>query len=46
MLFVKAAKVLTSALPKALFRVDSISDDFTSLSHLTMYDLPPKKSTP
>ena len=31
---------------KALFNVDSISDDFTSLSNLTIYDLPPKKSTP
>ena len=41
-----APNVLTSALPKALFNVDSISDDFTSLSNLTIYDLPPKKSTP
>ena len=32
----EAPNVLTSALPKALLRVDSISDDFTSLSNLTM----------
>jgi hypothetical protein len=42
----EAPNVLTSALPKALFSVDSISEDFTSLSNLTIYDLPPKKSTP
>ena len=42
----EAPKVLTSALPNALFNVDSISEDLTSLSNLTIYDLPPKKSTP